>query len=141
MKGANEQIFGDLEADEVAIGVGSVAAFGDLHDVETEFSFEMFDRRLVVSDIVSKFSFQVGVKHRDGVIGGDAMAVIVGGVVSEGAESESIFIEGGGIAEKRFDKIAGAHVVDEIAEKMAAERIVAEILNDRAAIGVRMSLF
>jgi hypothetical protein len=59
------------------------------------------------------------------VIGGDAVAVVVGRVVGESAQGKSVFVERCGIADKLLDEITGANVMDEIAEQMAAERIVA----------------
>ena len=38
---------------------------------------------------------------------------------------------------QRLDEIAGAYVMQQVAEEMASERIVAKILDDAAAIGVR----
>jgi hypothetical protein len=129
-KRAHKQIFRHLEADKVAVRIGGVTAFGDLHDVETEFRLEMFDRRLIVGDVVAEFGFQLWVKNRDSVIGGDAVAVVVGCVMGESAQGKSVFVKRRGIAEKLLDEIAGANVMDEIAEQMAAERIVAQVLDD-----------
>jgi len=41
LEGALEEGIGDFEADEIAVGVGSVTFLGDFEDVKTEFSFEM----------------------------------------------------------------------------------------------------
>jgi hypothetical protein len=51
--------------------------------------------------------------------------VVVGSVVGQSAQGKSIFVERCGIAEKLLNEIAGANVMDQIAEQMAAERIVA----------------
>ena len=79
------------------------------------------------------------IEDGDGAINGDGVAVIVGGIVGQGAECESVVIEivrFAGVAEKRADKISAADVMDDVAEFVAAVRVVAEILDDGAAVGV-----
>ena len=46
-----------------------------------------------------------------------------------------------GLTQQREDEVAAANIVGEIAEKVAAMRVVAEILNDGSAISVGVSLF
>ena len=42
-----------------------------------------------------------------------------------------------GVAQQRLDEVAGADVMQEVAEESAAERVVPEILDDRTAVGER----
>ena len=62
------------------------------------------------------------------------MAVQIANVMRKRSQSESQFINVVGFMEQGEDEIASSNVVREIAELRAAVRIVAEILNDRAAI-------
>ena len=64
------------------------------------------------------------------------MAGVVGGVVRERAERERVLVDVARLADHRLDEVAGADVVQQVAEEMAAERVVAEILNHRSAVGV-----
>jgi hypothetical protein len=42
--------------------------------------------------------------------------------------------------EEREEEVAGADVVSEIGEELVAERVVAEVLNGAAAVGVGVGL-
>ena len=138
LKGALEQRRGDFEADEIAVGVGGVALLGDFEDVEAEFGFQVRGGIVFVGGDEADFLFDFRVEKRDGAIDGDAVAVIVGGEVGERAEGEGVLVEvaiGFGIAKKSVDKITAAHVVREVAEEMAAVRVVAHVLDDGTAVG------
>ncbi len=54
----------------------------------------------------------------------------------QGAERERIFIDILGIAKQRHDKIPGPHVMNQIAEKLAAKWVVAHVLNGASAISI-----
>src|SRR5580658_1905622 len=72
------------------------------------------------------------------------MAVVIRDVVGEGAQRESVVVQILRIADQGADEIGSADVVSEVAEKLAAERVVAHVLNHGAAIGVtvrRLQLF
>ena len=64
------------------------------------------------------------------------MADVVGGVMRERAEREGVLVDVVRLANQRLHEIAGADVVHQVAEEVAAERVVAKILNHRAAVGV-----
>ena len=69
----------------------------------------------------------------------DRVAVDIRAVMRRGAERKSVFIQSLRIVDQGLNQVGAAHIVRQIAEKMTAERIVAKILNDAAAIciGVR----
>jgi len=56
------------------------------------------------------------------------------------AQREGIFIGGLAFAQKLNHKVAAAHVVHQVTELFVAERVVAHVLNHRAAICIRVSL-
>jgi hypothetical protein len=68
------------------------------------------------------------------------MTDVVGDVMGQGAEGEGQLVDVSRIANHRLDKVAGARVVQEVAEKLVAERIVANVLNHRSAVRVRMRI-
>ena len=41
------------------------------------------------------------------------------------------------VADQRLDEVAGPDVVREVGEQMTAERVVAEVLDESASVGVR----
>ena len=54
----------------------------------------------------------------------------------QSTQGERIFIQISGLFDERDDKIAASDVVCQIAEKLAAKRVVAQVLNNRAAIDI-----
>jgi hypothetical protein len=65
------------------------------------------------------------------------------GIVGECAQRKSIIIQivrFPRVAEERNNKITASHIVAEIAEKDAAMRVIAQVLNNRAAVGVPVCL-
>src|SRR5579863_7487856 len=64
------------------------------------------------------------------------MAIDVGHVVRQRAEGESIFLGILTLPEHFFNEIAAAHVMNEVAEFLAAEGVIAKILNNGATVGV-----
>src|SRR5579872_2118062 len=72
------------------------------------------------------------------MVHGDGMALDIRGVVGEGAEREGVLVEVFLFAEEIHDEIAAADVVDQVAEEMAAEWVVAHVLEYAAGIGIAM---
>src|SRR5580700_11384842 len=100
----------------------------------------MSQRILLVRNSVAVFFFEFGIEKRNGAIGGDAMAVIVGGVVGQRADRECEFVQVLCIAKQSLHKISASHVVRQVAEKMAAVWVIAHVLDDRAAVGIGLRL-
>src|SRR5438477_7659185 len=61
-------------------------------------------------------------------------------IVRQGAQGEGEFVKVGRLEDEIDDKISAAHVMSQIAEKFAAERVISDVLNQAAAIGVSMGL-
>ena len=118
------------------ISVGGVALIRDFEDVEAEFGFQMSGGIFGVGDDVAVLVLQIGIEHRDGAIDGDGVAVVVCGVVGERAEREGVIVEILRIVQEGADEIGAANVVHDVAEFVAAVRVIAQILNDGAAVGV-----
>ena len=68
------------------------------------------------------------------------MAIIVGGVMRQRAQRECILVQILRLANQVENEVAAADVVRQIAVELAAERIIAQILNDASAVGVSMRL-
>ena len=66
------------------------------------------------------------------------MPVIICRVMCQCPQRESIFIEIRRIPQQRLHEVTSAHVMQQIAEEVAAKRVVAQILNHRPAVGVRV---
>ena len=85
----------------------------------------------------SRASFGYSMPDRQIDIG---MAVDVGDVVRQRAQSEGVFVEVLRVVKQRLHKGAGANIVRQIAEDLIAERVVADVLNDASAVGVGVGL-
>ena len=114
--------------------------FGDLVDVEGELGLNMLVLPFGVVDAVAVFVLELGELDGDGDIGGLRMADGVADVVGERADGKGELVGVAGVAEEIDDEIAGADVVGEIGEGRVAEGIVADVLNDTAAVGVSASV-
>ena len=68
------------------------------------------------------------------------MTIIIGGIVRQCSQSESILIKVLGFADQVEDEIAAADVMCQIAEELAAERIIPQILNNASSVGVCVCL-
>ena len=62
-------------------------------------------------------------------------------VVRQCAECKGVFVDVLAFEQQLANKVSAANVMHKVAEIPAAERIVAEVLNDGAAIGVGVRLF
>ena len=109
---------------------------GDLVDVEGELGLDVLVLALAVGDGGTVAGFQFGELDGDGEIGGVGMADGVADVVGEGADGEGELVGVFGVAEEVDDEVAGADVVGEIGKEGVAEGIVADVLDDAAAVGV-----
>src|SRR5215469_1526760 len=64
----------------------------------------------------------------------------VGGIMRQSAQCECIFVEIARFLDEGQNKITASHVMREIAEEWIAERVIAQILDDCAAISVGVGL-
>src|ERR1035437_5084138 len=69
------------------------------------------------------------------------MSIDIGNVVGERSQSESVLIEVLRIAEHRQNEITSADIVCQIAEDVITEGIVANVLDDAAAVGIGMGFY
>ena len=58
------------------------------------------------------------------------MSAVVGGIVRQGSHGESVLIQILGVAYQVEDKITAPHVMCQVAEELAAEWVIPEILKD-----------
>ena len=78
------------------------------------------------------------VQDRHGSVDSRAVSVVICRIVRHGAECKGILIHVPRIAEQRQDEIAAAYIVRQVAEERTPIRVVTQILNNRAAIRVRL---
>jgi len=84
---------------------------------------------------------QLRIENRNGSIRGDTVAIVIGGIVSKRAESESVVIQVLRIAQQGEDEVSAANVVSQTAEEVISVRVIAEVLNDGAAVSVAVRFF
>src|SRR5260370_14642792 len=70
-----------------------------------------------------------------------SMAVNISHIIRKGPQGKRIFVYVGCIVNQSDDKISTADVMNEVAEFLAAERIIAHVLDHATAVGVSMGLF
>jgi hypothetical protein len=112
-----------------------VTILRNLHHVEPELGFQV--RRFVVrvSNRLAIFRTQLRILDGHRLIH-RRVPVNVGGVVSERSESEGIFVGIRALPHQFANEISAAYVMREVAEFLAAEWVVTQILDDRAAVSV-----
>ena len=76
----------------------------------------------------------------DGLVGPSRMAGDIGSIVCQRAQGECVFVSILALPQQLLDEVATSDVVNQITEFHAAKRIVTEVLNDGAAIGVTVRL-
>ena len=86
------------------------------------------------------FFASFGYSQGDRPVDGHAVALRIGGVVGQRAQREGEFVQRMRFADQVQDKISGAHVMHQVAEELAAERVVAHVLDDAARVGVGVRL-
>ena len=133
---ALEDALGHLEPDEPPVHDRQVLAADRARDIERELDDDVLLRSLRVRHPITELPLQLRIHHRDGPIRGFGMAGVVGRVVRQRAKRKGIFVRVRRLAQKRFDEVARAHVVHQVAEELVAERVIPQILNDRPAVGV-----
>ena len=113
------------------------AMMRDFVDVEGEFGLNMLMLAFGIvhrRSHISRASF--GKFDGDGEVGGLGVADGVADVVGERADGEGEFVGVVGIAKEIDDEVAGADVVGEVREGSIAEGVVADVLDDAAAVGI-----
>ncbi len=129
-----------MKTDEAVIPVRRVSPRRYLEHIEAEFGPDVSDRIVPIGHIISVFPPQLRIQHRHRAISGNTVSLGIGGIVFQRAQSECIFVEVLRFADQGHDEIAAADVMREIAEKVAAERIISQVLNDATPIRVGVRL-
>jgi hypothetical protein len=114
---------------------------GDLVDVEGELGLDVLVFALGVADGLAVFCGELGKLDGDAEVGGFGVADGVADVVGKGADGEGELVGVAGVAEEGDDEVAGANVVGEVREVLVAEGVVADVLDDAAAVGVGAGFF
>ena len=137
LKRALQEAGRDPETDEPLVCLGEVGSARGLDHVERKLHDDVLLRRIDVRDLVAELETQLRIGQRHRAVHGLGMPRVVVRVVCERADGEREFVDVPGVAQQRLDEVAGADVVQEVAEESAAERVVPEILDDRTAVGER----
>ena len=136
LKGTFEQWRRHVEADEIMVRLKLVATVRNEQHIERELHEDMLLRRFVIRHVVAKFFLQFGIDQRQGAVDGDRMSRVIRSVVTERPQRERVLVHVGCVTQQRLDEVSRFHVVQKVGEEVAAERVIAEILDDRSAVGV-----
>ena len=119
-------------------GLGGEAIARYLDYVEAELGANVGGVIVFVGDQVSIPGAELGEGIGDGGIDG-GMAGDVGGVVGQGSEGEGVLIDVPGFlgfGEHVGNEVSATHVMGQVAEEMVAEGVVADVLDEAAAVGI-----
>src|SRR4029077_15919351 len=88
-----QQIFGNLESDEIVITLRRVVTARYLQDVETELRFQVRRWIVRIRHLVSELLSQFGIKQGHGPIDSDRVAFYVRTIMRYRTKRERIFFE------------------------------------------------
>jgi hypothetical protein len=117
---------------------GRKAAFAQLIDIEGKLGLYVGVWVFCVVDAWPVLLFQTGKLDWNGDIDGLAVSNHIADIVAERANGKRKFVGRLRVVEQAKDKVARADVMGKIREKTIAERVVAKVLNRRAAVSVGM---
>src|SRR5215469_7084836 len=126
----------DLESDVAHVVERREAMMRDFVDVEGKFSLNMLMLALGVIHRTAVLRAEFRKLNWNRKVSGLRVANGVADVVGECSDSEGEFIRVVRVAEEVDDEIAGAHVMREVGERLFAEGIVADVLDNAAAVGI-----
>ena len=127
---------GDFQTDVAEVVDGGEAMVGDFVDVKGELGLHVLVFAFGVGDAMPELVAKLGEFDGDGEVGGFGVADAVADVVGEGADGEGELVGVTGVAEEVDDEVAGADLVGEVGKELVAEGVVADVLDDAAAVGV-----
>ena len=85
-----EQELGDLKSDELLVRGGSIAALGCLKNVESELCLGVGNRIVGISHQLAVLQPKLGIEHRNDLVDSQRVAVVVGGIVRQRSQCESV---------------------------------------------------
>jgi hypothetical protein len=135
-----QQGFGHLKADEIVVLLRSVPILRDLDSVEAEFCFQVSRLVLGIADGLAIFRAEFGILDGDCLIN-RGVAGDIRCIVRQGAKRKGVLVNILTLEQQLANEVSAANVVHEVAEFLTAERIIAEILDDRPSIGISVGLF
>jgi hypothetical protein len=141
VEGEGELPGGDFQADVTEVADGGEAMVGDFVDVEGELGLHVLVFAFSVGDAVTVLAAKLGELDGDGEVGGFGVADGVADVVGEGADGEGELVGIAGVAKEVHHKITGPDVVGEVRVEDVAKGVVADVLDDAAAVGVGAGVF
>ena len=120
---------------------GGQAVMRDFVYVESELGLHMLMLAFGVVYFRAIFGAELGELDSDGEVYGGGVSDGVSDVVGQGTDGEGELVGVGGVAKEIYDKVAGADVVGEVGVGDIAKGVVADVLDDAAAVGVGARLF
>jgi hypothetical protein len=117
-----------------------MAILRDLHRVEAKFCFQVRRLALGIADGLSILRAQLGILDSNGLVDrgvtGDVCCI-----VRQCAQREGVLVDILALEQHLTNKVSAAKVMHQVAEFLAAERIVTQILDDSASVGVGVRFF
>src|ERR1700730_3614281 len=130
-----QQRLGGPESDEIVILLRRITILRHLHHVESELRLQMRGVILRVSDGIAVLRAQLGILDGNGLVDG-RMAGDIRSIVRERAQGKGVLVCVMALQEQLPNEVTAANVVHQVAKFHATKRVVAEILDDSASIGV-----
>ena len=112
---------------------------GDLQHVKPELRPDMGRRIFGVGDPVAEARAKFGKGLGHGGIHG-RMSAVIGGIMRQSSQSEGQLIQVLRIGDQFGNEIPAPDIMHQVAEELAAKRIVAHVLNQAAAISIGMGV-
>ena len=100
----------------------------------------MFLLSFLIGNVIAEFPPEFGISQGNRAVDRDRMSNTIGKEMRHCPESKGILIFILGITQHSLDEVTAARVVKKIGEEMASERVITQILDYGAAVGVTLSL-
>ena len=118
------------------VTVRRVAFLRNLQHVKAEFRLHVGEFAVLISHAVAVFLAQPRIQNGHCAVRADAMTVVVRRVMRERTKRKGVLCQVLRVVQQRPHEIAAANIMRQVAEKWAAVRVVAHILNNGAAVRI-----
>src|SRR5262249_2285770 len=129
-----QHLLGNFKTDEIMVTIRGVAVLGYLYHVKSELNPNVCLRTLLVGHRFPVLSAQFRIRqgHAPVDVG---MRADVGGVMRQGTKCKANIINNRTLEKKIQKQIPAPNLMSQLAKKLTPKRIVADVLNQTAAIG------
>ncbi len=129
-----------MESNEIVVLLRRITILRDLHRIEAELCFQVCRPVLGIPNRLAIFRPQLRVLDRDGRVD-CRVASDIRCIMRQCAQREGVLVDILTFEHQFTNEVSAANVMHQVAELFTAERVVAQILDDGAPIGIRVRLF